>query len=59
MSRMRKRTKLWGPLLLLKSGEFYQKSYLRVAPGSIAEKEPSWLLSGLAGAVTQTSDPSR
>lgn len=39
---------------LSKVGEFYQKSYLRVAPGSIAEKEPEWLLSDRSWQVTHT-----
>ena len=43
---------------MLNSGEFYQKSYLRVTPGSIAETEPGWLLSGpvRSGYLRLTSD---
>jgi hypothetical protein len=40
------------PLRVLNSGEFYQKSYPRLLPGSIAEKELGWLLSGPVWQVT-------
>jgi len=37
---------------MLKSDEFYQKSYLRVAPGSIADKEPGGYFRDRSGQVT-------